>query len=135
MVEDEEILELVHRDRGDLQKAVKALVAAANRGGGEDNITAVAFRVSAQAAPNLEDTMAMPAITDEEAEPDERTREYDEELRADTMVVPPGQIPEELASAEPEAPPVADKRRVRVVLAVLLLLAIAAVVLAWGLTR
>ena len=135
MVEDEEILELVHRDRDDLQKAVKALVAAANRGGGEDNITAVAFRISAQAAPNLEDTVAMPALTDDEAEPDERTREYDEEVRADTMVVPPDQIPEELSSPEPEAPPVADKRRVRMVLAVLLLLAIAAVVVAWGLTR
>jgi len=135
MVEDEEILELVHRDRDDLQKAVKALVAAANRGGGEDNITAVAFRISAHAAPNLEDTVAMPALTDEEAEPDERTREYDEELRADTIVVPPDQVPEELSSPEPEAPPIADKRRVRVVLAVLLLLAIAAVVLAWGLTR
>jgi serine/threonine protein phosphatase PrpC len=135
MVEDEEILELVHHDRDDLQKAVKALVAAANRGGGEDNITAVAFRISAQEAPNLEDTVAMPALTDEEAEPDERTREYGDESRANTMVVPPDQIPEEPASSEPEARPVGDKRRVRAVLAVLLLLAIVAVLLAWGLTR
>ena len=45
MVEDEEILELVVTHRDDLEQAVKALVAAANRGGGEDNITAVAFRV------------------------------------------------------------------------------------------
>lgn len=114
---------------------MKALVAAANRGGGEDNITAVAFRISAQDAPNLEDTVAMPALSDEEAEPDERTREYGEELRADTMVVPPGQIPEELASPQPAGRPVADQRRVRIVLIVLLLLAVAAVLVVWGLKR
>src|ERR1700756_4684052 len=78
MVEDEEILELVHRNRDDLDKAVKALVAAANRGGGEDNITAVAFRISSEPAPNLEDTVAMPAITTDGDEPDEQTREYAE---------------------------------------------------------
>jgi len=137
MVEDEEILELVHRDRDDLEKVVKALVAAANRGGGEDNITAVAFQIAteAPAAANLEDTVAMPALTDDEAEPDERTREYGEELRADTMVVPPGELPGELASPEPEAPPVADRRRVIIVLVALLLLAVAAVLIVWGLKR
>jgi protein phosphatase len=135
MVEDEEILELVHRNRGDLQEAVKALVAAANRGGGEDNITAVAFAVSAEAAPSAEDTVAMPALTENEAEPEERTREYGEELRADTMVVPPDQIPDELAQPEAAPPPAPDRRRVRIVLAVLLLLAIAAVLVVWGLKR
>src|SRR5581483_3153923 len=101
MVEDEEILELVHRNRNDLDKAVKALVAAANRGGGEDNITAVAFRISSEAAPSGEETVAMPAVGEEDgAEPDERTREYGEEVRADTMVVPPDRIPPELAQPE-----------------------------------
>ena len=76
MVADEEILEVVHANRDDLDQAVKALVAAANRGGGEDNITAVAFRISAEPAASLEDTVSMPALTDEEAEPDEETREY-----------------------------------------------------------
>jgi PPM family protein phosphatase len=135
MVEDEEILELVHRDRDDLDKAVRALVAAANRGGGEDNITAVAFRVVSDSGIGAEDTMAMPALGVDEAEPDERTREYGEELRAETMVVPPDQVPEELPSAEPRAAPVANRRRVRLVLAVLLLLALAAVVVVWRLTR
>ena len=72
MVSDEEILELVHRNRDDLDKAVKALVAAANRGGGEDNITAVAFRISAEAPPSLEDTVAMPAITETRTSPTSR---------------------------------------------------------------
>jgi serine/threonine protein phosphatase PrpC len=129
MVEDEEILELVHQNRDDLDKAVKALVAAANRGGGEDNITAVAFRISSEAAPNLEDTVAMPALTGDEDEPDEQTREYSEhDGHGDTMVVPPGEIPE-----PPQ--PAADARRVRLVLIGVLLLALAAALLIWELSR
>src|SRR5215467_8622680 len=94
MVGDEEILELLHANRDDLEKAVKALVSAANRGGGEDNITAVAFRVSSEAPPQLEDTVAMPAVTEDADEPDEQTREYVEaDPGGDTMVVPPGEIP------------------------------------------
>jgi protein phosphatase len=136
MVEDEEILELVHRNRDDLDKAVKALVAAANRVGGEDNITAVAFRVSADTPTSLEDTVAMPALDlDDEAEPDERTREYGEEPGGSTMVVPPNQIPEELAAPAASPGPVADARRVRLVLIGLFLLAAAAALLVWGLLR
>jgi PPM family protein phosphatase len=134
MVSDEEILELVHEHRDDLDKAVKALVAAANRGGGEDNITAVAFRISADAGVSLEDTVAMPAITLDEVEPDERTREYvDAAPRADIMIVPPGEVPEELAA--PEEAPAANPRRVRLVLIGLVLLALAAALLVWGLLR
>jgi PPM family protein phosphatase len=122
MVEDEEILELVHRNRDDLDRAVKTLVAAANRGGGEDNITAVAFRISAEAG---EDTMAMPALQDE---PDEQTREYVEDPHADTLVVPPDQVP-----PEPAAAPI--QRPVRIVLAVLVVLALVAALVVWGLSR
>jgi protein phosphatase len=132
MVEDEEILELVYRHRDDLDKAVKALVTAANRGGGEDNITAVAFRISAEQG---EETMAMPALAVEPDEPDEQTREYAEDPRVDTLVVPPDQIPEELAAPEPEPEPVADPRRVRFVLLALLLLVVAGALLIWGLSR
>src|SRR5437588_3756136 len=91
MVEDEEILELVHEHRDNLDKAVQALVAAANRGGGDDNITAVAFRISSEAAPSTEDTVAMPALDEVEDEPDEQTREYAEDGDAPggTMIVPP----------------------------------------------
>lgn len=115
MVEDEEILELIHANRDDLDKAVKSLVAAANRGGGEDNITAVAFRISAE-APNLEDTVAMPALTMDEDEPDEKTREQTQE------------------PALP-APPAADARRVRLVLVGLILLLVVAGLVIWGLSR
>jgi PPM family protein phosphatase len=113
MVEDEEILELVHAHRDDLEKAVKSLVSAANRGGGEDNITAVAFRISADASASLDDTAAMPAVTMDEDEPDEETREQLEEA----------------------APPAADARRVRLVLIALVVLLVVAALVIWGLTR
>ena len=70
MVGDVDILELVDRNRGDLEKAVRALVQFANKEGGEDNITAVAFRISADSEPVSEDTVEMPALTDEK--PDEQ---------------------------------------------------------------
>jgi PPM family protein phosphatase len=126
MVEDEEILELVHANRDDLDKAVKALVAAANRGGGEDNITAVAFQISSEAAPNLEDTVAMPALTDPEDEPDEQTREY---VDGGTMIVAPEELPE--AAAQPAA----DPKRVRLVLIGVAVLAVATALVVWGFLR
>ncbi len=133
MVEDEEILELVHRNRDDLDKAVKALVAAANRGGGEDNITAVAFRISSEAPPSLEDTLSMPALTGGEDEPDEQTREYQEpDPHGDTMIVAPGDLPEEPA---PEGPPAANTRRVLIVLIAIVVLALVAAAIVWWLVR
>jgi PPM family protein phosphatase len=136
MVEDEEILELVHAHRDDLNKAVKALVGAANRGGGEDNITAVAFQISSDATPSLEDAVAMPAITDadEPDEPDERTREYVEaDPGGGTMIVAPGALDDDTPEAAPQQ--TADARRVRIVLLGLVLLAVVAALVIWGLTR
>ena len=132
MVDDEEILEVVHQHREDLDKAVKALVAAANRGGGDDNITAVAFRISSEAPPSLEDTVAMPAVAAED-EPDEQTREYTDtdDPGGDTMVVPAS----ELAAAEPGSHSGPDARRVRFVLIAILLLALIAALVIWELTR
>ncbi|HLY85982.1 MAG TPA: Stp1/IreP family PP2C-type Ser/Thr phosphatase [Gaiellaceae bacterium] len=119
MVSDEEILELVHAHRDDLDKAVKSLVAAANRGGGEDNITAVAFRIAADPSASLDDTVALAAITADGDEPDEPTKEQVQEPEAPT----------------PTAPPAADTRRVRLVLLGLVLFAIVAGLLIWGLSR
>jgi hypothetical protein len=118
MVEDEEILELVHAHRDDLDRAVKSLVAAANRGGGEDNITAVAFRISAEAPASVEDTVAMPAVATDDDEPDEKTREQAHE--------PDPHEP------DPRGP---DARRVRLVLIGLTVLLVAAALVIWGLSR
>ena len=46
MVSKSAILELVERNRDDIETALRALVKAANRGGGEDNITIVAFEIA-----------------------------------------------------------------------------------------
>jgi len=55
MVDDEEIRDLVTR-AGDLEQAGKGLVKAANKAGGEDNITVVLFRVAGGPS-ELEDTV------------------------------------------------------------------------------
>ena len=75
MVHDVDILDLVDRNRGDLVKAVRALVQFANKEGGDDNITAVAFRISADGAAESdpsEDTLSMPAVSEPTAAPRRR---------------------------------------------------------------
>jgi hypothetical protein len=137
MVEDEDILDVLDRQRDDLDRAVKSLVAAANRGGGEDNITAVAFRVAPGEA--LEETQRLPA----QVEPDEETREaIPTEPAVDTMVIPPDRIEAELlqpGSAEARAAARRDGvdtgARVRLALTMVALLALAVALLAWGLLR
>src|ERR671935_765560 len=64
MVGNDRILELVERHRADLDSVAKALISAANKGGGDDNITVVAFEIAAEgeAAPAAEE----PALDEEE---------------------------------------------------------------------
>jgi PPM family protein phosphatase len=129
MVDDDEIRDVLEKYRGDLDRATKSLVSAANRGGGEDNITVIAFAISDSDEPaqvaSIEDTMetvAAPVV--------------------DTMVVPPEEVehvfvepgsPEAAAVAQRE--PIGSAARVRLVLTMLGLLVIAAVLLVWGLVR
>jgi PPM family protein phosphatase len=69
MVSEESILDVVERNRDDIDGALRALVKAANRGGGQDNITVVAFEIAdgalasdgdtrEQALPDDEDTLS-----------------------------------------------------------------------------
>ncbi len=118
MVEDVDILDLVDRNRGDLEKAVRELVQFANKEGGDDNITAVAFRISADGAEaaatgSAEDTVTIPAVTDAE-EPDEKTPEAPVQARPQPEIAP---------------------RRVAIVFAALVLVAIVIGLLIWGLSR
>jgi protein phosphatase len=135
MVGDEEILELLEKYHDDLDRAAKSLVAAANRAGGEDNITVVAFTISAEGG----DTVRMPAAG---AEDDTLDGIKAPSPTVDTMVVPPEQVEEALlVPGSPEAlaavrrEPITPAARVRLVLTMLVLLAIAAVLLVWGLLR
>jgi serine/threonine protein phosphatase PrpC len=134
MVDDEGILDVVERYHDDLDRVAKSLVSAANRGGGEDNITVIAFTMTADG-----DTQRLPA-----AEPDDDTLERIPvpAPTVDTMVVPPEEV--EHVFVEPGSPaaeavtrkePISAAARVRLVLAMLVLLGIAAVLLVWGLLR
>ena len=113
MVGNDKILELVERHRGDLDAAAKALVRAANRVGGDDNITVVAFEIApeGEAAPDDE--------TAEDARPPEPAPEEEDTL---TEL---DQVP--TVSAEPEEEPPAAIKPPRVVLAILVLLILAVV--------
>jgi protein phosphatase len=126
MVEDDVILQTIEKSRDNLQTAAKALIRAANKGGGEDNITVVFFEIGEDVGEPLEETAQYPALTaDGDGELDEDTLdEFDRVPALDTMVVPPGE-------AEQVAQP---KRRTRgrlipALLLILLALAVVAVVI------
>jgi serine/threonine protein phosphatase PrpC len=113
MVTDAGILDAVAENRDDLDRATKTLVSAANRGGGEDNITVVAFVIGEDAAQDLGDTATMAAA--EEPQLDDETREN--------------------VAPAVSAPAIAPAARVRLVFATLMLLAIGSALLIWGLVR
>jgi protein phosphatase len=74
MVDDQTILDAVERHRPNLRDAAKALINAANRGGGEDNITVVFFELAGAAdeqPDETEDTMVTRALPDDEETLDE----------------------------------------------------------------
>jgi len=132
MVADSDILDVVEKHRDDLDRATKALVSAANRGGGEDNITVIAFSIAADG----DDTVRMDTPVDED------TLERIPLPTVDTMVVAPAEVEGvfvEPGSAEAEAivqsTPISPAARIRLVLTMLALLGVAAVLLVWGLVR
>jgi serine/threonine protein phosphatase PrpC len=99
MVDTRTIEDIVRTHRSSLEQAARNLVQAANRAGGDDNITAVLFEIA-------EDGVV--------GEPDERTREYaavrspDEEdtLHPEDNVMPPP--PRETREPDGVAPPSVD---------------------------
>jgi protein phosphatase len=112
MVDDGTILAEVDRNRDDLKSATKALVRAANQGGGEDNITVVFFEVVEEGAQAPSETKPMPALDGEPAPEPEPEPEADEDTldetdrvpAVDTMVVPPEQAREMVAARQAEPP-------------------------------
>jgi protein phosphatase len=115
MLGDKTIEEVLAKSRTDLEAALQELVRLANKAGGEDNITVVAFEVT--------------------EEPEERTVEQ-------THALPPASVDDEDTLDETDAVPVVDsdgqkpRRRLRLwlLLPFATLLAIVAVVL-WVFTR
>ncbi|MDE3025938.1 MAG: Stp1/IreP family PP2C-type Ser/Thr phosphatase [Acidobacteriota bacterium] len=112
MVDDEHILETVERHRGDLDRMTRQLVTAANSGGGEDNITVVAFSIGETGAGlTVEDTATMEAVS---LQPEDKTTEHIGVRIAPAAVGP-------------------SVARVRVVFAGLIVLALVVSLLLWGL--
>jgi PPM family protein phosphatase len=133
MVANETILDLIERHREDMDKALRALVTAANKGGGEDNITVVAFEIAEDVAGRDGDTreQALPPELVAHDEDDTLT-EADAVPAVDTAVIPAETIQAELAARERKARAVRRRRlRRRVVawLAVVLIVAAVALVL------
>ncbi len=124
IVRDEQIVELIRAADHDLDAAAEALVAAANRAGGIDNITVVLFEIvegDPVPAEPVEPTVAL--------EPDEDTME---------QATAPVAVAE--APTEPEGVPVRRHGagaggRWLALLAIILALAVAAMVVWWSLGR
>jgi serine/threonine protein phosphatase PrpC len=139
MVGDAELEQVLVGNRDDLDAAAKALIAAANRGGGEDNITAVLFELGEGEDEQVEgETVTMPAVApDEEPAPHNEDEDTLEGLQVpaavDTMVIPPEDAAQLLAPVEEPKPSFA-RRLLAVLVIVTLILVIAALVL-WGLAR
>jgi PPM family protein phosphatase len=96
MVDDEQILATVEKNRRDLRRAAKALIGAANKRGGEDNITVILFEIGDRVDEPLEETAQYPVLPEEsDAHGDEATLdEFDRVPAVQTMVVPPEQAAE-----------------------------------------
>ena len=134
MVGDEAILDVTERRRDDLDATAKELVGAANRSGGEDNITVVLFEIAEQGAEPVADTKTMPAVDEQPPAPaadDEDTLSGLDGVPAiDTMVVPPEQA-QALAAVTAEPEPSKErfgKRAARLVIALAIVAALALLV-------
>jgi PPM family protein phosphatase len=126
MVDDERILTEVAGHRDDLKAAAKALVSAANKGGGEDNITIIFFEITDEEV-ELEETATMPASAEGNGTPDDETLdELDRVPAVDTMVVRPEDAEKVAAEADDRKP----RRRLGRTIALLVLLAALLVVAA-----
>lgn len=148
MVADDAILSVLERHRGDLRQATRALVEAANRGGGEDNITVVAFEI-APSSQDFEETMPLPAAASIDEDEDTLTgieavptpapptpaSEPEGALRRNDEAHPPGGgvVRSGVLPAAEAKTGVASPARLQVLGAIVLLLAVAAVLVVWGL--
>jgi PPM family protein phosphatase len=147
MLEDDEIVALV-RDTGGLDSTAKALVKAANRKGGEDNVTVVLFAVEEGDAPaELEETVALTANGQGEPDDLEDTLTGLEGLKVPAADAgpPPAEleqtatwepVPERPAAASTAGEPRGERsrgRRVFLFVVALALVALLLLVAFWGL--
>jgi protein phosphatase len=149
MVDGRAMEDIIAQHRNDLAAAAKALIHAANRGGGEDNITAVLFELAeddpeAAAEPDEETRELAPGEADGVAFDEEDTLHPEDGVAppaaVDTMIVPASDIQAALAEqagleVEPEAPQAGLGRRVLALGVIAALIAIIVALVWWGLAR
>ena len=149
MVPPRELQTLLIERAGDLDAVARALVDAANEGGGEDNITVVLFQIAG--GPEPAETVERPVVRapEPEAADDEDTLSgLDPVPAVDTAVITPAAVEEQLQQLEPapeptpepepepaSAPPSKPRRRLAPLIVLVGLVAAIVVLAYWGLTR
>jgi protein phosphatase len=144
MVSPRDLKTLLVEHVSDVDAAARALVDAANAGGGEDNITVVLFQIAPDREPA--ETKEMPAMAAPSPEPasEPEAKQDDEDTLSgldpvpavDTAVIPPAAVEEhmrELESEPAQAP--TPRRRLTPLILLIVLLGAIAVLVYWGLTR
>ena len=118
----------------DLEVAARALIEAANAGGGEDNITVVLFQIGHRG--EVEQTAQMPEAVEPVVDVEDRLSGLDPVPVVDTAVIPAAVVQEQLQRVDGGQPSPPKPRRRVLPLIVLVLLIVALIVLAaWGLSR
>jgi protein phosphatase len=123
MLHEDEIFDLVEDNRTDIDSALKALVKAANRSGGEDNITVVAFEIAS--GPLINDGETREHVLDARAEEDTLTEADAVPVLADTGVISAEEIQSQLREHEREERAARRRHLRRRILARLVLLLVA----------
>ena len=126
MVGEREILELVERNRRDIRAGLKSLVKAANRNGGEDNITVVAFEIAEAGLPIHDGETRENAVPTPTRDEEDTLTEADAIPAIDTAVVSTAEIQAELEAKEQQDRTKRRRRLRRRIVAWLALIAIAA---------
>jgi protein phosphatase len=124
MVDGTTIEAILREHRASLDEAARSLVHAANRAGGDDNITAILFELV--------------AAPDAMGEPDEETREYTSIDEEDTLHPEDGVAPPPPALSHPEeasAPQAGLGRRLLALTVIVALIVVIVVLVWWGLAR
>jgi protein phosphatase len=130
MLSEDEILGLVEQNRRDIGAGLKALVKAANRSGGEDNITVVAFEIAS--GPLVRNGDTREHVLESRFEEEDTLTEADAVPVVDTGVIPATEIQAELRQQEQEERAARRRhvrRRIFAWLALLLIVAGIAIVL------
>ena len=130
MIDDRAILEIVEHHRSSLERAARALVDAANKGGGEDNITVILFEIGEGVS---ETTETPPAVEAPRAEDEQTLTELEHVPTVDDTVL---LTRDELeAVAEPEHHHVARISRTVVLAGSIAGVIILAALVVWSLSR